>query len=158
VSGDDAVEGTGAVYRVEVRVVAPVHPTEVTARVEDAVENLFPDAEIEHEDGRVVGTTRSVEHLAELLRRQEILDTARERLLDGRREAPRASERMAEPSGDAIHVDLKKLAAYQGVVNFAVGTPDELGELEVRIRVEEPAVEAFVDAVAPPTEDGEPLT
>ena len=143
---DGEVEGTGAVYRVEVRVVAPVHPTEVTDRVEDAIENLFPDAEIEREAGRVVGTTHSVERFAELLRRQEILDTARERLLDG-----------GDRSGDAIHVELKKLAAFQGVVNFAVGTPDELGELEVRIRVEEPSVEAFVDALAPPTEDGEPV-
>lgn len=155
------IEGTGAVYRVEVRVVAPVHPTEVTDRVEDAVENLFPDAEIEREAGRVVGTARSVEQFAELLRRQEILDTARERLLDGRRgesEAPRASgSRTVESSGEAIHVELKKLAAFQGVVNFAVGTSDELGELAVRIRVEEPTVEEFVDAVAPPTEGGEPL-
>lgn len=152
----DGGTGPGAVYRVEVRVVAPVHPTEVTDRVEDAIENLFPDATIERETDRVVGTARSVERFAELLRRQEILDTARERLLDGRRETPRASERTAERSGEAIHVELKKLAAYQGVVNFAVGTPDELGELEVRIRVEEPDVETFVDSVAPPTTDGEP--
>ncbi len=143
--GADAAEGTGAVYRIEVRVVAPVHPTEVSARVEDAIENLFPDAEIERQEGRVVGTARSVERFAELLRRQEILDTARERLLKGRR-------------GEAIHVDLKKLAAFQGVINFAVGTPDELGELAVRIRVEDPDVETFVDSVAPPTEDGEPVT
>jgi predicted RNA binding protein with dsRBD fold (UPF0201 family) len=139
------VEGTGAVYRVEVRVVAPVRPTEVTDRVADAVRNLFPDAEVVHEEGRVVGTTRSVERFAALLRRQEILDTARKRLLEGVR-------------GDAVHVELKKLAAFQGVVNFSVGSPDEVGDLEVRVRVEEPSVEAFVDAVAPPTEDGEPVT
>jgi len=142
-SGEE-FEGTGAVYRIEVRVVAPVQPTEVTDRVADAVRNLFPEAEIVHEEGRVVGTTRSVEQFAALVRRQEILDTARVRLLEGVR-------------GDAIHVELKKLAAFQGVVNFAVGTPDELGELEVRIRVEEPGVREFIDSVAPPTEDGEPV-
>lgn len=137
--------GTGAVYRIELRVVAPVRPTEVTDRVADAVENLFPEADVVHEEGQVVGTGRSVEQFAALLRRQEILDTARERLLDGVR-------------GDAIHVKLKKLAAFRGVVNFSVGSPDEVGDLAVRIRVEEPTVGAFVDAVAPPTADGEPVT
>jgi hypothetical protein len=138
--------GTGAVYRIEVRVVAPVRPTEVTDRVVDAVHNLFPEAEIDREDGRVVGTARSVERFSELLHRQAILDTARTRLLsDG-----------SETDGE-LRFRLKKLAAYQGVVNFAVGNPAELGDLEVRVRVEEPSVRAFVDAVAPPTEDGEPV-
>ncbi|RDZ94740.1 coaE operon protein, partial [Haloferax sp. Atlit-6N] len=31
------------IYRVKARIVAPVRDTEVTARVEDAVRNLFPN-------------------------------------------------------------------------------------------------------------------
>ncbi len=137
-------DGDGTVYRVEIRVVAPVRPTEVTDRVVDAVHELFPDAEIARETDRVVGTARSVERFAELLRQQAILDTARERMQAGQ-------------YGDAVHVELKKLAAYQGVVNFAVGNPDELGDVEVRFRVEEPAVSEFIDLVAPPTEGGDPV-
>ncbi len=43
------------------------------------------------------------------------------------------------------------------MVNFAVGNPDELGELHVRMQVDDPTVEEFVDYVAPPTEDGKPI-
>ena len=52
---------------------------------------------------------------------------------------------------------LKKQAAFEGVVNFAVGEPDELGEIDVTVRVREPDVESFVDYVAPETDDGRPV-
>jgi predicted RNA binding protein with dsRBD fold (UPF0201 family) len=133
-----------SVYRAEVRVVAPVQDTEVPERVADAVRNLFPEADIETEDGRVVGHTHSLSHFSELLHEQEILDTARKQLF-------------AQQYGDAIHFDLKKLAAFQGVVNFAVGNPDELGDISVRIAVEDPSLAEFVDLVAPPTEEGRPV-
>jgi predicted RNA binding protein with dsRBD fold (UPF0201 family) len=133
-----------SVYRAEVRVVAPVQDTEVPERVADAVRNLFPEAEIELEEGRVVGRTHSLSHFSELLHEQEILDTARKQLF-------------AQQYGDAIHFDLKKLAAFQGVVNFAVGNPDELGDISVRIAVEDPSLAEFVDLVAPPTEEGRPV-
>jgi predicted RNA binding protein with dsRBD fold (UPF0201 family) len=133
------------VYRVEVQVSAPVQPTEVPERVIEAVESLFPEADVDVQGDRVVGHTRSLSTFSERLHEQAILDTARERLLADRR-------------GDTLVVQLKKAAAFEGVVNFSVGEPDELGEIEVRIRVDHPEVEGFVDQVAPPTEDGEPLT
>ncbi len=133
-----------AVYRAEIRVTAPVEPTEVTDRVRDAVESVFPEAELRVEDGRVVGESHSLEHLSELLRRQEILDTARRQFYDGL-------------AGDSFSFRLKKQAALQGRVNFAVGNPDELGDIGVEVRVEEPAPEAFIDHVAPETEDGVPV-
>jgi predicted RNA binding protein with dsRBD fold (UPF0201 family) len=133
-----------AVYRVDVRVIAPVRDTEVPERVADAVRNLFPEADVEFEDDRVVGRSRSLSRFSERLHEQAILDTAREQLFE-------------HQYGDAIHFDLKKLAAYQGVVNFSVGNPDELGDVRVRIRVEHPSVEEFVDLIVPPTEDGEPV-
>jgi predicted RNA binding protein with dsRBD fold (UPF0201 family) len=132
------------VYRAEVRVIAPIQDTEVPERVADAVRNLFPEAEIELEESRVVGRTHSLSHFSERLHQQEILDTARKQLF-------------AEQYGDAIHFDLKKLAAFQGVVNFAVGNPDELGDIQVRIEVDEPDLDEFVDLVAPPTEEGRPV-
>jgi len=132
------------IYRVDVRIETPVNPTEVTDRVIAALETLFPDAEIEREGERIVATTHSLDHFSELLHRQEILDSARNRFFDGR-------------EGDAFEFRLKKQAAFQGVVNFAVGKTDELGDLTVRVRVHEPSVEEYVDHIAPPTEDGTPI-
>ena len=132
------------IYSVDVRIVAPVRETEVTDRVADAVTNLFPDADLEHQPGRLVGETHSLDHFSELLHRQEILDTAR-REFDRRR------------SDDAFSFALKKQAALRGVINFAVGNPDELGDIEVDVTVRQPSVDEYVDHVAPPTEEGKPV-
>ena len=132
------------IYSVDVRIRAPVHDTEVTDRVEDAVRTVFPDAELDHESGAVVGRTHTLDPLSERLHDQAILDTARREFERGR-------------DGSTFSFSLKKQAALRGVVNFAVGEPDELGEIEVTVRVDDPSVEAFVDHVAPPTEAGEPV-
>lgn len=131
------------VYSVDVEITAPVYPTEVTDRVEDAITNLFPGAEIERAPGEIRAETHSLDEFAEQLREQAILDTARGAFFDGRR-------------GDTFSFALKKQAAFEGVVNFAVGNPDELGDLHVSVRVNQPSVEAFVDRIAPSTEDGVP--
>jgi predicted RNA binding protein with dsRBD fold (UPF0201 family) len=131
-------------YAVEAKITAPVRDTEVTDRVADAITGLFPGANPEHRHGDLTATTHSLEHLSELLHRQEILDTARGVFFDGRR-------------GDTFGFQLKKQAAFAGVVNFVVDDPGELGALTVRVRVEDPSVEEFINHIAPPTEDGEPL-
>lgn len=133
------------IHRIEATITAPVHDTEVGDRVADAVENLFPNAEIERRDGELVATTHSLERFSELLHRQEILDTAR-------------SEFFRRQSGSYFSFSLKKQAAFEGVVNFAVGGEDELGEIDVEVRVDQPDVESYIDYVAPPTEEGEPVT
>lgn len=132
------------IYSIDVRIVAPVADTEVTDRVADAVHNLFPNAELRSETGRLVGETHTLDPLSERLHEQAILDTARREFFEHATET-------------AFSFTLKKQAAFQGVVNFAVGTTDELGDIEVTVRVEEPDVEAFIDYVAPPTEEGEPV-
>lgn len=132
------------VYDVDVQITAPVRDTEVTDRVGDAITNLFPAAEPEFRHGELVAAVHEMEHFSELLHRLEILDTARSVFFDNRR-------------GDATSFDLKKQAAFQGRVNFAVGEPAELGDVHVRVRVNEPSFEAFVDHVAPRTEDGRPV-
>jgi predicted RNA binding protein with dsRBD fold (UPF0201 family) len=132
------------IYRVDVEVRTPVLATEVTDRVTDTVSNLFPDAEIERAGEGVIGRAHALDRFSELLYEQEILDTARNRFFEGRK-------------GNEFEFRLKKQPAFGGVVNFAVGDPDELGDLTVRVRVQEPSVEEYVDHVAPPTEAGEPI-
>jgi hypothetical protein len=132
------------IYSVDVRVLAPVRDTEVPDRVVDAVTNLFPNATVERQQGRVVAEAHSLEAFSERLHDQEILDTARREFARRR-------------SGDSFSFALKKQAAFKGVVNFSVGNPDELGDIEVHVTVNDPSVEAFVDHVAPPTEDGRPV-
>ena len=132
------------VYSVDVQITAPVEDTEVTDRVADAVANLFPGADIEHQHGELVATAHDMEHFSECLHRQEILDTARGAFFE-------------TLSGDTFSFDLKKQPAFQDVVNFAVGEPDELGEIHVRVRVSEPDAESFIDRVAPPTKEGKPI-
>ncbi|MFB6122605.1 MAG: coaE operon protein [Haloferacaceae archaeon] len=132
------------IYSVDVRVVAPVRDTEVTARVADAVCNLFPAADVSEEPGRIVAETHSLDGFSERLHEQEILDTARKEFL-----------RRADDEGFSF--SLKKQAAFECVVNFSVGNPDELGDVEVHVTVRDPDVETLIDYVAPPTEEGRPV-
>ncbi len=132
------------IYRVDVEITAPVYDTEVTSRVEDAVGNVFPEADLEERFGEITGTAHSLDHFSELLHRQEILDTARGEFFSNR-------------EGETFTFALKKAAAFEQRVNFSVGEPDELGEIAVRVRVEEPTLEEYVDHIAPPTEDGRPV-
>ncbi|SEO57746.1 hypothetical protein SAMN04487948_103316 [Halogranum amylolyticum] len=132
------------IYSVDVRIVAPVRDTEVTDRVADAVSNLFPNAELEHEAGQLVAETHTLDPFSDRLHEQEILDTAR-----------REFEKRKTEEGFSFA--LKKQAAFKGVVNFAVGNPDELGDIDVHVTVREPSVDEFIAHIAPPTEDGRPV-
>lgn len=130
-------------YRVDVRIEAPVEHTEVPDRVAEAVEALFPSADVEVAPDRVTAETHDLSHFRKRLFEQRILDTARGVFFDRR-----------GPNG--FDFELKKAAALQDVVNFSVGNPDELGDIQVAVTVREPDVEAFIDYLAPATEDGKP--
>lgn len=132
------------IYSIDVQITAPVNPTEVTDRVADAIENLFPEAEISSQPGELLATSHSMEQFSERLHEQAILDSARGAFF-------------ANQDGNTFSFGLKKQAAFNGVINFAVGDGSELGDLHVRVTVEEPDVESFIDHVAPPTEDGRPI-
>jgi predicted RNA binding protein with dsRBD fold (UPF0201 family) len=132
------------IYSVDAEITAPVYDTEVTDRVADAITAIFPTAEPALQHGELRATVHDLEHFSELLHRQEILDTARGVFFDDQR-------------GDGFSFQLKKQAAFEGVVNFVADDPGELGAITVRVRVEEPAVDAFIDHLAPPTEDGQPV-
>ena len=130
------------IHRIDVQVTTPLNPTERRERVETAITNLFPTAEVEERHGELIAEAHSMDRFAERIREQNIVDTAREVF-------------RANLEGATFAFDLKKQAAHEGVVNFAVGNPDELGDLHVRVRVEEPSAEEFVDYVAPRTEADE---
>jgi predicted RNA binding protein with dsRBD fold (UPF0201 family) len=132
------------IYSVDVRIVAPVNDTEVTDRVEDAVRTVFPETEPIHEAGQLVAETHTLDAFSDVLHEQEILDTARRVFL-----------RNSTDGGFAFA--LKKQAAFEGIVNFAVGDPDELGDIDIEVRVREPDVESFIDYVAPETDEGRPV-
>ena len=132
------------IYSVDVEITAPVYDTEVTSRVADAVSNMFPNAELEEEFGEIRADAHAMDHFSELLHRQEILDTAR-------------GEFFSNQQGAVFSFALKKQAAFEDRVNFSVGEPDELGEISVRVRVTEPTVEEYIDHIAPPTQDGQPI-
>lgn len=132
------------IHSVEAEITAPVYDTEVTDRVADAISNLFPNAEPTHQHGEVTATVHDLEHFSDLLHRQEILDTARGVFFESKRE-------------DGFSFRLKKQAAFEEVVNFVVDEPGELGAISVRVRVEEPSVEEYIDHIAPATEDGRPV-
>ncbi|MFB6171658.1 MAG: RNA-binding domain-containing protein [Haloarculaceae archaeon] len=132
------------VYSVDVQITVPVRDTEVTDRVADAVTNVFPGATVERQPGELVARTHNLEHLSEHLHEQAILDTARGAFFRDLRD-------------DTFSFALKKQAAFEDVVNFAVGETDELGVIHVRVRVQDPDAETYVDHVAPPTEDGRPV-
>lgn len=137
----DTIEGP--VRRIEATVEAPVKETEVAKRVLEAITTLFPESEVETRDDRVVATTHDLGHFRQRLFEQRILDTARDVFFE-----------RAGPRGFSF--ELKKQAALEDVINFSVGTPDELGAIEVAVTVHEPDVEEFIDAFAPATEDGAP--
>lgn len=132
------------IYSIDVHIETPVNDTEVTDRVADAIRTLFPNAETEQKPGKLVAETHSLDPLSDQLHEQEILDTARREFLKNARKG-------------GFSFRLKKQAAFQGVINFAVGNPDELGDIEVDVIVREPDVETFVDHIAPPTEGGKPV-
>ncbi len=132
------------IYRIDVTITAPVADTEVTSRVADSITNIFPNAELDERPGAIAATTHSLEHFSELLHRQEILDTAR-------------GEFFENQEGNLFAFALKKGAAFEGRINFSVGDPGELGDIVVEVRVDEPSLEAYIDSIAPPTEDGTPV-
>lgn len=134
----------GVVYRITVDIDGPVQPTEVRQRVADAVRSLFPEAAVTVESDRVTARTHSLDHFRERLFEQRILDTARTEFLRNR-------------TRSGFEFRLKKQAAAHDVVNFSVGSPAELGDIDVRVSVDEPDVEDFIAWLAPKTEDGTPV-
>jgi predicted RNA binding protein with dsRBD fold (UPF0201 family) len=121
-------------------------PTEVEERVRKAVENVFPGTRLTliRKEGfvdRLEGTAPSLDTLHELLRRQQILDTARNSLYKGM-------------AGKEISVQLNKQVALMGYVNF-LDHDVPLGGISVTLETDEP--ELIIDWLAPVTAEGKPV-
>lgn len=121
-------------------------PTEIEERVRKAVENVFPGTELtlikkEGYVDRLEGNVGSLEGLHELLRKQKILDTARNAMYAGKQ-------------GKEIEFQLNKQAALMGSVNF-LDHDAPLGGIYVTIETDEP--ELVIDWLAPQTKEGRPV-
>ena len=122
-----------------VRVSVPVFPSEDPKKVEQAVRNIFPDAVLEVEDGRMEGTA-DLDHFSNLIRRQKILDTARSVMFKGQR------------GEDRTVFSMNKQVAFAGKISF---TEERTILGAIRVTVEDDNVAAFIDMIAPNTVDGE---
>lgn len=135
--------------KINLTISTPLYPTESQDKVEAAIKKLFPNIELKLEQGfgaakLLTGSTIGIESLKkmhELLRRQRILDTARNTFLKNKR-------------GNAIEFKLNKQVAYIGKINF-VEEAIALGSIHVKIEAEE--IEHLIDWLAPVTKDGKPI-
>jgi predicted RNA binding protein with dsRBD fold (UPF0201 family) len=114
---------------------AAVRPTEDPEKVRRALLNLFPDAQIEEWEDRMVSSTGNGEALRELIIDHHIRDTARAVMLRGK-------------SVGTTRFTLNKQVAYIGKVSFLEG-PVTLGGIEVVI--EEDDIEGLIDYLAEST-------
>jgi predicted RNA binding protein with dsRBD fold (UPF0201 family) len=151
-------------YSVDVEITAPVKPTEATDRVVDTVTGLFPNAEVETHPDRVAEQSEATEGASgegrpasQVEAEAHAVETFREQLFEQRILDTARKEFLRNQTDSGFSFDLKKQAAFVGKVNFSVGSPDELGDVHVEVRVHEPEVEAFIGYLAPKTEDGEPV-
>jgi len=129
--------------KVEILIETTVHPTEDVNKVIQAVKNIFPDAEVEIENGKLRAKAWDLSKFRDLLRKQRILDTARSELYRG-------------VSGNEITIYLNKQTAVISKINFA----DEdaiLSPLKVTFKLYGVSVGRFIDYVAPATRAGKPI-
>ncbi|HNU35376.1 MAG TPA: RNA-binding domain-containing protein [Methanomassiliicoccales archaeon] len=124
---------------VEVVASASSYPTEDVERVRRCLLNIFPEAELREEEGKVRAATGDLSRFKELIRNHRILDSTRAVLLRGM-------------TDDEIIFRLNKQAAFVGKISFVEGNAP-LGHIEVIISGDE--LEALIDDVAPRTVDGE---
>lgn len=126
---------------IEVSVYTAVRPTERVEKVVSAIEQMFPGLimDIRSDSIDAYNGPTSLQNFHELLRGQNILDTARSVMLSGR-------------VGDVFQFQLSKQAAFMGMVSFP---PEEepLGSLHVQIT----GGERVIDWLAPQTENGVPI-
>jgi predicted RNA binding protein with dsRBD fold (UPF0201 family)/dephospho-CoA kinase len=131
-----------------VTISALVFPTEIEDRVAEAVENIFPEVEMQMitQEGfvdRIEGTTSGLEPFHGILRRSKILDTARQAFYVG-----------LNRDGKEISFELNKQAAYMGYVNF-LDHEVALGGILVTISYYD--IERLIDWLAPRTSEGRPI-
>ncbi|MDI9645146.1 MAG: AAA family ATPase [Archaeoglobales archaeon] len=128
---------------VEILIETDIHPTESEEKVVNAVKNIFSDAEVKIERGKLTARAKDLNSFRELLRRQKILDTARSELTKGKK-------------GDKITIYLNKQTATVSKINFTEEDAT-LSPIKVTFRLQNVSFIRFLDYVAPETKDGKPL-
>jgi len=121
-----------------VTVTCPVNPSEDEGKVRKAVLSLFPDAELQLDDGVLSGPA-TLERFHRVIRKERILDATRSVLLKNMK-------------GDRTSMSLNKQVATKGKVSFADRNP-VLGAIEVTIQDDD--IQTLIDRLAPVTVDGE---
>jgi len=129
---------------VDIEITTKIYPTEDEEKVTSAIKNFFPDAVIEiQRDGVLKAKAKDLNHFRDLLRRQRILDTARQEML-------------RNVSGNEITIFLNKQTATISRINFS----DEdaiLSPITVTFRIYGVDVQRFIDFLAPQTKAGKPI-
>lgn len=133
---------------IETTVSALVFPTEVEDKVRQAVENIFHGADLVmiKQPGyvdRLEGKVRTLDHFHDLLRKEKILDTARNFFYNG-----------LSKTEKEITFQLNKQAAFMSNVNF-LDHEMALGGIYVTISHDDP--ELIIDWLAPRTSEGRPI-
>jgi predicted RNA binding protein with dsRBD fold (UPF0201 family) len=137
---------------IKVTVFANVNPTEDKDTVREAINNIFPEIELNEEQlseysFRLSGESdiHGLKHLHYLIREEEIIDTSRTRLNVGLSE-----------DGKSTFFIINKQVATVGRLNYpAQGEP--LGSINVDIEADSlEELERFFDWLTPPTENGVP--
>lgn len=123
-----------------VTVTCPVFPSEDTEKIKAALMNIFPTGEFEY-DGREMKGQADLKQFSMLIRRQKILDTARNQMQRGTR-----------GSNTKTVFSLNKQVATVGKVSF-VDYRTVLGTISVCVEQED--INAYIDIVAPMTVNGE---
>ncbi len=123
----------------EIEISCPIYPSEDPLKVEKAVLNIFPDAEIQFTENEISAEAHSMEHFSKLIRKQKILDATRRILKKGKR-------------GNVTRFFLNKQIAFAGRVSFCE-EETVLGTIKVVVKDEE--MEALIENVSPETVDGE---
>jgi predicted RNA binding protein with dsRBD fold (UPF0201 family)/cytidylate kinase len=128
---------------VEVEIETRIFPTEDEDKVREAVKNFFPDAEIKISEGLLKARAKNLDTFRELLRKQRILDTARQEMLNN-------------IFGNEITLLLNKQTATVSKINFT----DEdalLSPIKITFKVYGIDIHKFIDYLAPGTRDGRPV-
>ncbi|MCX8172489.1 MAG: AAA family ATPase [Archaeoglobaceae archaeon] len=128
---------------VEVEIETAINPTEEEEKVIIAVKNLFPDAKIRIEGGRLFAKARDLSKFRDILRRQRILDTARAEFIKNRK-------------GNETTIYLNKQTATVSKINFCEENI-ALSPLRTTFKLLGVSFQRFIDFLAPETKDGKPI-
>ena len=121
-----------------VTISAPVFPSEDPEKVEKAIRNIFPDAELEFADGTIEGEA-DLTYFSNLIRKQKILDVTRSVMTKGQR-------------GRKTIININKQVAFVGKISY---TEEKAVLGTIKVILEDENLEALIDMIAPNTVDGE---